>query len=120
MRSAYQERLEAMVAGAERHCRGALRVRHTRTGLHAVADLDGADATRVFEAAAARGVEVMPLSAYYFGRGEPETGLVLGFGAVRPDAMDGGMERLAAAIEAARTRGKGGGIAPAPRLLRNP
>jgi GntR family transcriptional regulator/MocR family aminotransferase len=104
MRSAYQERLEAMVAGAERHCGGALRIRPTRSGLHTVADLDGADDARVFETAAARGVEVLPLSAYYFGRGRPASGLVLGFGAVRPDAMDGGMERLAAAIEVARRR----------------
>ncbi len=102
MRSAYRERLEALSAAAQRYCGGVLRVRETRAGLHAVADLDGVDARRVFEAAAARGVEVMPLSAYYIGRGRPLNGLVLGFGAVRPDAMDGGMRKLAAAIEAAR------------------
>jgi len=102
MRAAYRERLEALSAAAERHCRGVLRVRETRAGLHAVADIDGVDARRVFEEAAARGVEVMPLSAYYFGRGKPQNALVLGFGAVRPDGMDAGMRKLAAAIEAAR------------------
>jgi GntR family transcriptional regulator/MocR family aminotransferase len=101
MRAAYRERLEALSVAAERHCGGALRVRETRAGLHAVADLDGVDARRVFEEAAARGVEVMPLSAYYFGRAMAQNGLVLGFGAVRPDAMDAGMRKLAAAIEAA-------------------
>jgi DNA-binding transcriptional MocR family regulator len=55
----------------------------------------------VFDEAAARGVEVMPLAAYYLGRGKPVNGLVLGFGAVRPERLSGGMERLAAAIEAA-------------------
>jgi GntR family transcriptional regulator/MocR family aminotransferase len=101
MRAAYRERLEALYAAAERFCRGALRVRTARTGLHVVADVEGADATRVFEEALARGVEVMPLSAYYFGGGKAANGLVLGFGGVRPDAMDPGMERLAAAIQAA-------------------
>ena len=104
MRAAYRERLEALVASAERHCAGALRLRPARTGLHAVADLTGALAERVFEQAAERGVEVMPLSAYYYGRSSPPNALVLGFGGVRPDSMDTGMERLAAAIEAARKR----------------
>ena len=104
MRSAYRERLEALVAASERYCGGALRVRETRTGLHVVADLDGADATKVFAAAAERGVEVMALSAYYFGRGggSAPNSLVLGFSAVRPDAMNGGMQRVADAIEGAR------------------
>jgi GntR family transcriptional regulator/MocR family aminotransferase len=102
MRAAYHERLEALVDAAERICGEALQLRAARTGLHVVADLDGVDATRVFQEAVARGVEVMPLSTYYFGRGLAPNGLVLGFGAVRPDAMNAGMESLAAAIEAAR------------------
>ena len=102
MRVLYRERLEALRAAAERHCGGALRVRPVHTGLHAVADLLGADAERVCEAAAALGVEVMPLSAYCFGRARPANALVLGFGAVRPDVLARGMERLSAAIEAAR------------------
>lgn len=102
MRAVYRERLETLATEAARLCGGALRLRTVQTGLHVVADLTGVDADRVFQEAAARGVEVMPLSAYYFGRGKRESGLVLGFGAVRPDAMRKGMERLAAAIEAAR------------------
>jgi GntR family transcriptional regulator/MocR family aminotransferase len=102
MRAAYAERLEALQDAAQRHCGGVLRVRPARTGLHVVADLDGPDATRVFEEAAARGVEVMPLAAYYAGRARPANGLVLGFGSVRPDRLGGGMETLAAAIDAAR------------------
>jgi DNA-binding transcriptional MocR family regulator len=79
-----------------------VRLRPTRTGLHAVADLAGVDATRVFEEAALRGVEVMPLSFYYFGRTRAANALVLGFGAVRPDSIDAGMQRLAVALDAAR------------------
>jgi GntR family transcriptional regulator/MocR family aminotransferase len=104
MRAAYRERLEALMAAAARHCAGALRLRPTRTGLHVVADLEQAAAGRVFDQAAARGVEVMPLSAYYRGRAPVGDALVLGFGGVRPDDMDAGMQRLADAIEAVHRR----------------
>ena len=102
IRSACRERLEALIESATRHCAGGLRLRPVRTGLHAVADLADSDAETVFEEAVARGVEVMPLSAYCFGRATPPNALVLGFGAARPDAIERGMERLAEAIEAAR------------------
>jgi GntR family transcriptional regulator/MocR family aminotransferase len=101
MRSVYRERLEAMTASAERFCGGVLRVRPVATGLHAVADLHGVDDERVHQEAAARGVEATPLSMYFRNRAQAPSGLVLGFGAVRPDASTGGMQRLAAAIEAA-------------------
>jgi GntR family transcriptional regulator/MocR family aminotransferase len=104
MRVAYRERLHAMMTAAERHVGGALRVRPVQTGLHALADLDGVDAARVAGEAAARGVEVAPLSAYFAERPRHGEGLVLGFAAVRPDAARRGMERLALAITAARRR----------------
>jgi GntR family transcriptional regulator/MocR family aminotransferase len=103
-RVAYRERLEALVEQADRLCAGALRLRTPRTGLHVVGDLQGVEDVRVFAEATTRGVEVMPLSSYYFGRGKRANGLVLGFGGVRPDAMRSGMEKLAAAIEASRRR----------------
>jgi GntR family transcriptional regulator/MocR family aminotransferase len=102
MRAAYGERLEVLAAATARLCGGALALRPVWTGLHAVGDLDGVDAERVWHEAAARGVEVTPLRQYYFGRGKPANGLVLGFAPVRPDALTRGMERLAEAIEAAR------------------
>jgi DNA-binding transcriptional MocR family regulator len=46
-------------------------------------------------------VEATPLAAYFAGRARAVNGLVLGFGAVRPDAVSRGMERLGAAIAAA-------------------
>jgi GntR family transcriptional regulator/MocR family aminotransferase len=104
MRSAYRERLEAFSEAAERLCGGALRLRPVHTGLHAVADLEGIDAERVSREAGGRGVEVMPLSAYYFGRaGRRQNSLVLGFASARPEALRRGMEQLAAAIEASRS-----------------
>ncbi len=101
MRAAYRERLEAFGAAARRLCGGALQLHDVRSGLHAVGDLHGVDASRVFGQAAARGVEVMPLAAYYVHRARAANGLVFGFAAVPPAAACRGMERLAAAIEAA-------------------
>ena len=61
----------------------------------------------VFREAMARGVELMPLSAYCSGARAPAAnGLVLGFAAVRPETFDAAFERLAAAIEAARRAGR--------------
>jgi GntR family transcriptional regulator / MocR family aminotransferase len=100
MRGIYKERLDAMSSAVARHCAGALRLRPTLTGLHAVADLPNGDAAAVAEAALARGVEVMPLAEYAAGRQPVANGLMIGFAAVREEAMDRGMELLAAAIEA--------------------
>ncbi len=103
MQAAYRERLEALAAAAGRLCGAALRLRPVLTGLHAVADLDlhGAGAERVWHEAAARGVEVMPLAACADSPVPYADALVLGFAAVPPAAIWRGMERLAAAIEAA-------------------
>ncbi|HYL06160.1 MAG TPA: PLP-dependent aminotransferase family protein, partial [Thermoanaerobaculia bacterium] len=104
MRAAYRERLAALTDASRRYCPGELRLRPVRTGLHVVADLDGVDAERVFQEAAARGVEVTPLAAYFADRAGAANALVLGFAAVGPEAVRRGMERLAAAIAAARGR----------------
>jgi GntR family transcriptional regulator/MocR family aminotransferase len=104
MRAAYRERLAALADAAERFCPGEIRLRPVRTGLHVVADLDGADAETVFQEAAVRGVEVTPLSAYFVDGASAANALVLGFAAVGPEALRRGMERLAAAIAAARRR----------------
>ncbi len=110
MRSAYRERLDAMREAVERHCGGALRLRPVAAGLHAVADLEGADADRVFHEAAARGVEALPLAMYY-AAAPAANALVLGFGPVRPEESGPAMEQIAAAIEAARRATR-----PAPRV----
>ena len=104
MRSEYRARLDALAHAAERYGRGALRLRPVTTGLHVVADLEEEENdARVFDEAFARGVEVMPLSAFCFDRGAPSVnGLMLGFAAVPPDLVDTGMKRLVAAIEAVR------------------
>ena len=101
MRRLYRERAEALEAAASECCRGALRLRPIQSGLHAVADLDGVDEERVWEEARDRGIEVAPLGPYYLRR-HTANGLLLGFGSTPPDTLRRGMERLAAAIDAAR------------------
>jgi GntR family transcriptional regulator/MocR family aminotransferase len=100
MLGVYAERLQAL-ATAVAQSGAPLRLRPVCSGLHAVADLEGADAERVAWAASARNLEVMPLSAYYYGS-EPDNALVLGFGSVRPAALRAGLERLAATIAGVR------------------
>jgi GntR family transcriptional regulator/MocR family aminotransferase len=111
MRTEYRARLDALVEAAARHCGGVLRLRPVTTGLHAIAEVDGVDDEAVFTEAMARGVEVMPLSTFYFDPRSPRIrGLMLGFAAVRPELFDPAMKRLAAAIEAARRKPKSGRI----------
>ena len=109
MRGAYRERLEALRDAAERYCGGALRLRPVRTGLHAVGDLTGALDEAVSEAAAARGLEVTPLSSYYRGApGEAPNGLVLGFGSIAPDGVLRGMRDLAIVLDRLHRTGDAG------------
>lgn len=119
MRAVYTERLEALRDAARRWCGGALTLRPTRTGLHAVADLTCADATRVFDEAMQRGVEVMPLSAYVLDPSRGDNALALGFGAIGPERIQAGMQGLAAAIEAAEGTRPGDRIAASSHRSRH-
>jgi GntR family transcriptional regulator/MocR family aminotransferase len=101
MRSLYRERLEALEAAAAEFCAGALRLRPIHGGLHAVADLDEVDDERVSEEARNRGIEAAPLGTYYVAR-PTANGLLLGFASAPAQTLRRGMERLAAAIDAAR------------------
>ncbi len=110
MQAAYAERLEALRRAIERS--GApLRLRRVRAGMHAVVDVEGVSAELVHAEASARGIESMPLSAYYLGarmQDDPGTAnaLLLGFGAVPPAAIRAGISRLAKVIEDVRRAGR--------------
>jgi len=104
MQAEYAERLYALRTAIDR-TGAAMRLRPVHSGMHAVADLGDVDAERVVTEAAARNIEVMPLSAYCYGGGERTNALVLGFGSCSTAAIRAGMWRLAAAIEAARCSG---------------
>jgi GntR family transcriptional regulator / MocR family aminotransferase len=105
MQAEYAERLHALRSAIDRTGAG-LRLRPAHSGLHAVADLEGVDAERVCMEAAARNVEVTPLSNYYYGSQAPPSALLLGFGACSPAVIRASMWRLVAAIEAAQGRGR--------------
>jgi GntR family transcriptional regulator/MocR family aminotransferase len=115
MQAAYAERLDALRRALARS--GApFTMRPVHAGMHAVVDVEGVAAERVHEVALVRGIETMPLSAYYLhdghdghglhdgngGAGPRPNALVLGFGAVTPAAIRSGVTRLARAAEAAR------------------
>lgn len=101
----YRARLQALEEGVHRYCQGALELRSVTTGLHAVADLLTGDDALVCREAFARGIETMPLSAYYSTRTpSAANGLLLGFGSVLPRVVTESVKRLAAAIEAATCR----------------
>jgi GntR family transcriptional regulator/MocR family aminotransferase len=98
MREIYAERLAALLAGAREHLAGRLELSPVEAGLQTsgrlLAGLDGEAAAR---AAAARGVEVVPLGRYARG---PRTceGLQLGFAAVDVREIRRGVRELAAAL----------------------
>ncbi len=114
MQAAYAERLDALRRAIAKS--GApLRLRRVRAGMHAVVDIEGVSAERVHTEAAARGIESMPLSAFYLGTGvhggasmnggngaSEANALLLGFGAVPPAAIRAGIQRLAKVIEEVR------------------
>src|SRR5688572_17449194 len=97
MQAVYAERLDALRRAIE-NSGAPLKLRPVRSGLHAVADLEGVDAESVCREAIARKLEVMPLSAYYFGDRPSQNALVLGFGSVPPPVVHAGVAQLAAAI----------------------
>jgi len=98
MRVAYRERSEALVAALRADCAGVLTAQPCDTGMQLWAELSaGLDDRKVRDQAMRHGVEVAALSDYYLGRPR-RSGLVFGFGAVRPSAARAGMRRLADAI----------------------
>jgi GntR family transcriptional regulator/MocR family aminotransferase len=99
MREVYAERLGALVEGARAELSGALTITGVEAGLQTAAWLsDGHVASRVAELAAARRVDVSPLSRYT--RGAPRReGLQLGFAAVDVPEIRRGVRELAAVLD---------------------
>ncbi|MBJ6759734.1 PLP-dependent aminotransferase family protein [Myxococcaceae bacterium JPH2] len=104
MRVAYRERGEALLDALRADCAGALTPRPCDTGMQVCASLAAPwSDVRVRDEAARLGVEVAALSDYFLGR-RRESGLVFGFGCVRPEALRAGTQLLARALDAARPR----------------
>jgi GntR family transcriptional regulator/MocR family aminotransferase len=98
MRQVYAERLGTLLDEAARHLAGLLEICDVEAGLQTAGWLeDGLSADEATAAAAARGVEVTPLSRYNRTCGCRE-GLQLGFAALDCDEIRRGVRELAAAL----------------------
>jgi GntR family transcriptional regulator / MocR family aminotransferase len=98
MREIYAERLAALLEAARERLAGALTLSPIEAGLHTVGRLaTGFDAEAVARAAAARDVEVVPLSRF-FRAAPPIAGLQLGFAAVDAREIRRGVRELAAVL----------------------
>jgi GntR family transcriptional regulator/MocR family aminotransferase len=96
----YRERRDALVGALERRLGSAVRVQGAATGLHVVARFDGDDVA-VTAAAAVHDVVAPALSRYAL-RASGPSGLVLGFAAGAPAAIERAAERLERAFERVR------------------
>jgi GntR family transcriptional regulator / MocR family aminotransferase len=99
MREVYSKRLSVLLESARQKLDGLLEVSNIEAGLQTVGWLSaGIDDAAAAEAAAARQVEVIPLS--WYDRGRPNRkGLQLGFAATGPNEIRRGVRELAAALE---------------------
>jgi GntR family transcriptional regulator/MocR family aminotransferase len=104
MREVYSERLSVLLESARQKLDGLLEVSNIEAGLQTVGWLDaGIDDEAAAKAAAARQVEVVPLSRY--DRDQPKRkGLQLGFAASVPNEIRRGVRELAIALEGVRKR----------------
>lgn len=98
MRTHYQERRDVFVESVERELAGCLELGPADAGLHVTGWLPpGADDEAVARRAGELGIGVLPLSRLCLGQ-PPRAGLVMGFGAARPEAIPDGVRRLGQAI----------------------
>lgn len=98
MRLHYGERAQALAAAAQTHLAGMLDLPTIAAGLDAPAFLPaGIDDRKAVALAAAAGIETRPLS-FYRVDGPVRPGLVLGFAAISPAAIETGARGLAEAL----------------------
>jgi len=98
MRELYAERLSVLLESSRQYLSGLLDVQTTEAGLQTLGWLcDGIFDVAASQAAARRGVEVIPVS-YFASTPLVKQGLVLGFASAKPGALRSGVERLASAL----------------------
>jgi len=114
MRALYQERRSVLVAEVGRRLAGLLELAPGGAGLQCVGWLPpGVDDHAAVRAAAARDIDVTPVSMFAVGR-LPRRGLVLSYGAFDPHQIRAGVERLAEALRTLQSSG------PRPQAGRPP
>jgi GntR family transcriptional regulator / MocR family aminotransferase len=100
MREIYAERLGVLLEEARARLAGLLEISSVEAGLQTVGWLrDGIDAEAVASAAAARHLEVVPLSRYGFSGRVVPRGLQLGFASIDAHEIRRGVRELAAVLE---------------------
>ena len=98
MRALYHARRDVLLESAERHLGDVMRLASVHAGLRATGVFLRTRDDRAISARAMRaGIDAPPLSRYFFG-GRAQTGLVLGYAALAPDAIRKGIRDLARAI----------------------
>ena len=103
MRGVYAERLSVLLDSARERLAGLMDISGVEAGLQTVGWLRGGiSGESAMRAAAARNVEVIPLSRYTRGRTNRE-GLQMGFAAVDPREIQRGVEELAVTLESVTT-----------------
>ena len=98
MRKHYQARRDALVEAFDRHLSGAVTLGQAACGMHTVGFLaDKLDESTVVRQAHTVGIALTPLSQSYFAAPK-QTGFVIGFTNVQPEAIDNYIASLAMAI----------------------
>ncbi|MCE7982808.1 MAG: PLP-dependent aminotransferase family protein [Caldilinea sp. CFX5] len=95
MRTLYAERQQVLVTALQQQLSAHLTVGYAEAGLHLVAWCNnGLNDEQIAEAAWQQGVEVAPISAYVMGA-PIRSGLVLGYGMLKPEEIRIGVQKLA-------------------------
>ena len=99
MRKIYAERHDALCDAAGRSLGGLLDVVRSQSGLHTIGQLHaGLSETAVSQAAEKRNITASPIARFSLAP-VPLRGLVLGFGGIRPPAIEAGVKVLAEVLE---------------------
>lgn len=94
MREVYAERLDILLKAAREKLKGEVEISNVEAGLQTIGWLrPGVSAEAIAKSAAAKNVEVTPLTRYAYGR-SPRNGIVLGFAAVEPRELRRGVDEL--------------------------
>ncbi len=105
MRRVYADRLQALLAGAEKHMAGLMEVAPTETGFHTIGRLaEGLEEAAVARRAAERGILVSPISRFAI-TPVAQRGLVLGFSSAPPRMIASAAEALGAVLKEMRKVG---------------
>jgi len=106
MRSVYAERREALLSAIGSEFGDALPVHDGAAGLHLVLGLPSStDDKAVAKAALARDIITRPLSGYYQDAAQRQSGLLLGYGHVEPEAVADHFAALAKVIQTTKRVG---------------